>query len=82
MDSPQGDVVEVRFRRRLDYVAAGLTYEVESNTDLINGTWSTVGTTMVGNPAPTGDGVTEVVTLQVSLQAVTHQFFRMAVSRN
>jgi hypothetical protein len=61
-----GDHIEVRFRRRMDYHLHGLSYEVQASPDLTGQNWTTAPTSAVGIPVPTGDGVTEVLTLRIS----------------
>lgn len=77
-----GDAIEVTFRRRLDYQAHGLSYTVETASDLVNPNWAAVATTQVGNSVPAGDGIAEVVTLRLNAAPTAPQFYRMAVSRD
>lgn len=75
-----GDHIEVRFRRRMDYHLHGLSYEVQASPDLTGQNWTTAPTSAVGIPVPTGDGVTEVLTLRISNLPTPPEFFRMQVS--
>jgi hypothetical protein len=56
-------LVGVIYRRRLDYAARGLTYEVERSTNLISGVWSTNLTLETGSVPIDGEfeSVTNVV---------------------
>ncbi len=64
--SSAGDYIQVTYRRRIDYTIRGLTYVVETASDLAQGVWTPLVGTQVGEAAPTGDGVTEFVTVRSS----------------
>jgi len=85
VDSQAGDYFEITYRRRVDYQSEGLTYEVQSNSILSELGWGNVVSTVIGNPIPTGDGVTESVTVRVSDQGGSgsrRHFFRVQVARD
>lgn len=59
----------------------GLGYEVQGTNDLVTPGWAVVTTTVAGNPVPTGDGVTEIVTLQITSPPSSPHFYRLLVSK-
>ncbi len=61
-----GSAVERRYRRRIDHRAMGLVYEVETSTELTGQSWFPTFGQMITPPEPTGDGITEIVTLRIS----------------
>ncbi len=70
----------LQYRRRIQH--GGLRYIVETSTALAAGTWSATGTDVQERgAAPTGDGVTELVTLRVipPTDSVLRKFVRVRV---
>jgi alpha-galactosidase len=84
--------MELTFRRLLggsetlgnDYTAERVTYTVEYRASLIEGSWLSAAdqTELVGSPIPTGDGLTEIVTLRVlpAVETATNGFTRLTLS--
>jgi hypothetical protein len=71
----------MQFRRRIQ--RAGLTYIVETSADLI--TWDATGSSVVEKSAvPTGDGVTELVTVRVTpaIDLGGAKFVRLRITTN
>lgn len=70
----------LKFRRLIGIT--GLSYSVSTSDDLLN--WDDTGSSLslVGSPVPTGDGVTEEVTVRVSQPAIesTRKFLRLRVT--
>lgn len=71
------------YRRRLDAGTVGLTYTVQTSSNLV--AWTSNGTDVeaIGN-APTGDGITELVTVRIkpSVEALGQKkFARVTVSK-
>ncbi len=69
--------LEYVYRRRNDYVAAGLTYTVEASTNLVSGTWSTNGVLDAGYGSV--DAEIDSVTNRVSTEGQSEQFIRLRV---
>jgi len=70
----------LKFRRLIGITS--LSYSVSTSDDLVN--WDDTGSSLslVGSPVPTGDGVTEEVTVRVSQPAIesTRKFLRLRVT--
>ena len=85
--SPDGEFVEVRFRRRLDFEAQGLLYEPQANANLADDGWDATSSEIAAPTEPGGDGLTEIVTLRIPTGPGTEipgsrQFFRILVPRS
>ncbi len=71
---------DVTFRRRLDRIVRGLSYQVELSPAL-TGTWIPVTGATLSGPLPTGDGVTEQLTGRFVLPTGgPHWFVRLRVT--
>lgn len=60
-----GNLMQITYRRRIDFAARGLSYEVQGSATL-GGAWNIVPCTQIGEATPTGDGETELVTVQAN----------------
>ena len=84
----EDDYMTFTYRQRIggvgtdgvDYVADGIMYTIEHDIDLL-GSWSTGGLVMVGDPIPNNDGVTETVTVRMSVPMTGSKgFMRLKVT--
>jgi len=73
----EGNWLEYVHRRRSDYLARGLDYTVEADTNLVSGTWSTNGVLDVGFGSI--DAEIDSVTNRVSTETHSKQFIRLRV---
>ncbi len=64
-------------RRRTDYTALGIQFQVEGSANLGAGSWNPVPFTIAGAPVPAGDGQTEFVTLEFTPPTAAKMFFRV-----
>jgi hypothetical protein len=58
--------LQFSYDRRSDYASRGLSFALQTSTDLASGPWTTAPATEIGPPIPTGDGVTETATLRLN----------------
>lgn len=77
MDTDGTNAFEYVYRRRRDAAARGLTYFLELNPDLVAGTWTNDGYSVVGTGAINTDF--EAVTNRVPAEALLHQFIRLKI---
>ena len=81
--------IEFRFRRRIDYLARGLHYDILATTDLREADWNALPTEMLDPPVPSGDGITEIISAQILIDpsggiepSPRQQFFRLIILRD
>jgi len=72
------DYIEFIYRRRIDHVSRGISYVVETSTNLLATGWDTVGV-IESDKSPVGDGVFEDVTTRVLLNEGEPQFMRLRI---
>lgn len=56
--------IEFTYRRRTDWQARGMRFTAESSDSLAPGSWVLRACTEIGAPVPSGDGITEIVTVR------------------
>ncbi len=57
--------LQFTYRRRTDWAARGLRFTAETSSTLANESWTPQPYTQIGNPIPTGDNITEMVTIRI-----------------
>jgi hypothetical protein len=72
-----GQLYRFVVRRRTDYAALGIQFQVEGSGNLGAGSWNPVPFTIAGAPVPAGDDQTEFVTLEFAAPAASKMFFRV-----
>jgi hypothetical protein len=76
-DDGQTNWFEYVYRRRRDYAARGLDYQVDRNTNMISGIWNADGIELLGTGTINIDF--EAVTNQISTEGEPHQFLRLQI---
>ena len=83
IDHLGNDWIEYIYARRTDYVALGLTYQVQQNTNLVDGTWVNINPADIapGPPGSAGPGF-DSVTNWVDTTFEDSQFLRLIIETN
>lgn len=66
-------------RRRIDFAALNLQFQVEGSANLGETSWDPLPFTIPGPPVPAGDGLTEFVTLEFEAPPEPKMFFRVGL---
>ena len=66
VNSGGSNYLQFTYLRRIDYASRGFSIAVQTSPDLSPGSWTTQTAAQVGNPVPTGDGVTETAVIRLS----------------
>jgi len=76
-----GNLVEISYRRRIDFLSRGFTPLIQCSLTLDGADWTPMAVTQVGGAIPSGDGDTEMVTFRTTAPLDPERFFcRLAVA--